>query len=165
MIKKQEKSDRQPRHADQARMPLRHERSAGAIIFHLKDSEPYFLLLKYPTYWGFVKGLIEKNEGEEQTMKREMAEEAGIYNYEILEGFKETQRWFYRFEGELIRKEAVLYLVKADSWNIKISHEHEDFKWCTFKDALELIRIKSNKILMEKAYEFLKKRLSQKTIF
>jgi 8-oxo-dGTP pyrophosphatase MutT (NUDIX family) len=143
----------------QVRLPMRHEKSAGAIIFHLKDSQPYYLLLKYPNYWGFVKGLMEKNESEEQTMKREMAEEAGVYNYQLIEGFKETQKWFYRFEGEMIRKEAIFYLVQAETWNIKISHEHEDFKWCSLDEALSLMKIKSNRQLLEKAHNFLKSRM------
>jgi len=146
----------------QIKMPLRHERSAGAIIFHLKDSEPYYLLLKYPNYWGFVKGLIEKNENEMQTIKRETAEEAGIYNFQFLDGFKETQKWFYRFNGELIRKEAVFYLANAESWDIKISHEHEDFKWCKLDEALSLMKIKSNQLLLKKADEFVQKWLNRR---
>lgn len=162
MAKSEERRPRTRSKKDDVQMPIRHERSAGAIIFHMKDSEPYFLLLKYPTYWGFVKGLIEKNEDEEQTMKREMSEEAGIYNYEILEGFKETQKWFYRFEGELIRKEAIFFLVHADNWQIKISHEHEDFKWLPFAEAVKLMKVKSNKQMLEKAYELLKSRMNLK---
>ena len=147
------------------KMPMRQERSAGAIVFHLKDSQPYYLLLKYPTYWGFVKGLIEKNEIEEQTMRREVAEEAGVYNYKILEGFREMQRWFFRFEGELIRKEAVFFLAHAESWNIKISHEHEDFKWCTLEEALKLMRVRNNRALLEKADAFLKEWLKRPNKF
>ena len=48
------------------------EISAGALIFYIENNEPFFLLLKYPTYWGFPKGHIEKGENEEQTAKREI---------------------------------------------------------------------------------------------
>ena len=38
------------------------EKSAGVILFCIKDGEPHFLLLEYPTYWGFIRGQIEADE-------------------------------------------------------------------------------------------------------
>ena len=138
--------------------------SCGAIIYKLDNGVPYYLLLKYPTYWGFVKGEVEPGETEEQTINRESAEEAGLYDLKILLGFRETQHYFYKFEGELIRKDAVYFIAETHSWKIKISHEHENYKWCTYEQAMELMRLRANRELLTKAHIFLHKYYQQKRL-
>ena len=78
------------------------------------------VLLKYPTYWGLVKGEVDPGETEEQTLNREAAEEVGLYGLEIISHFRETQHYFHRFQGELIRSDAVYFIAKTNSWKIKI---------------------------------------------
>jgi len=140
----------------------KYELSCGAIIFHMHKGEPQYLLVKYPTYWGFVKGLVEPGETEEQTAFREALEEVGITDLKFIPHFRETQQWFYRLKGRLIRKEAVFLLAKTETWNVKISHEHENFKWCTYEQALKLIRVKGVRELLGRAHIFLMKILKQK---
>jgi dATP pyrophosphohydrolase len=143
--------------AKERKEKARFELSCGAIIYHMDKGIPYFLLLKYPTYWGFVKGMVEPGESEEQTINRETAEEAGIYDLQIFPHFRQVQRYFYRFEGKLIRKEAIFFLAKTESWTVRISHEHENYRWCTLDEAVQLVkRIKANVELLKKASEFIK---------
>lgn len=144
----------------------RFEKSAGAVIFYRKAGEIKFFLVK-SSYWGFVKGLVEKDEKPEQTMRREIQEEAGLKNIAIIKGFKQTQKWFYRFEGEFIRKEAIFLLVEVleqEAKKTKISFEHADFKWVGLDEALKLMRIKQNKEMLKQAYNFIKKD-KQKRLF
>lgn len=136
---------------------MEYQKSAGLIVYH-KDEGIKFLLLKYPSYWGFVKGIIEDNEDEEKTALRELEEEAGI-KAELIKGFKEKQEWFFKLKGKLIKKQAIFFLAKTSkeqAKKVKISFEHEDFAWLTYEKALEKIKIKSNKELLKKAYEFIK---------
>ncbi len=139
-----------------------YQKSAGLIVFY-KDKtkgekeEIKFLLLKYPTYWGFVKGIIEDNEDEQETALRELKEEANI-KAEIISGFKEKQEWFFRLKGHLIKKQAIFFLAKTtkeEAKKVKISWEHEDFAWLSLDEALKKIKIKANKELLIKAYEFI----------
>ncbi len=143
------------------------ENSAGAIIFYL-DKEPHFLILKYTTYWGFVKGWIEPNETPKKTAIREAKEEAGV-SIKLINGFKQEQRWFYiNKEKEKVRKHAVYFLAeipKKSAKKVKISHEHEDFKFVTLKESEKYIKIKSNKELLKKAYYFIKTIKQQKLNF
>jgi len=140
--------------------------SCGAIIYHWEKGKPYYLLLKYPTYWGFVKGMVEPGETEEQTINRESAEESGLYDLQIFPHFRDVQRYFYKFEGKLIRKEAVFFIAKTESWTIKISHEHEDYRWCEFEEAVSLIkRIKDNVLLLKKANQFILNFYKQQELF
>ncbi len=136
---------------------MKSEKSAGAVIFRKEEGKLLYLLLLHPTYWGFTKGNIEKNESEEETAKREAQEEAGLADINILKGFKENLKWFYKFENELINKEAVFFLAETKTESIKLSLEHNDFKWCSFDEALSLMEIENNKELLKKADDFLKK--------
>ena len=61
------------------------EKSAGAIIFRTENGIKYYLLLHYAPsepgkrgQWGFAKGHVEEGETEEETARREVAEETGI---------------------------------------------------------------------------------------
>lgn len=143
---------------------MKFEKSAGAIIFHLQKDEPYYLLLKYPTYWGFVKGLIEKNETEERTIKREASEETSLHDLVFISGFRKTQSYSYKLKGNLIRKHVVFLLAKTESWTVRLSYEHEDYKWCTYEQALKLLKISANKQLLKKAHAFLLRALKQKKV-
>lgn len=143
------------------------EKSAGVIIFYIKDNEPYFLLLEYASYWGFVRGKIEKKERTEETIKRETKEEANLSELTILDGFKETQSWFYRLKRRLIRKFAVYFLAEISQEEAKktrVSFEHKSFKFLRLKEALEIMRIKNEKIMLEKAYKFIKEKQKQKKL-
>jgi len=133
----------------------KYQLSCGAVIFHRDKGIPFYLLLKYPTYWGFVKGTVEPGEDEEKTINRETAEEAGLYDLKIMPRFRETQHYFYKFEEQLIRKDAVYFIAKTNSWKVKISHEHETYRWCTYEDALELMKLRANRELLTKAHHFI----------
>lgn len=142
------------------------EKSAGAIIFYFKE-EPYFLLLEYPTYWGFVRGKIEKDETAEETIKREAKEEANLLQLSFLDGFKEQQSWVYKLNHQLVKKFAVYYLAEiaeSESREVKISFEHKSFKFLTLKEALNTMRIKSERLMLEKAASFIKEYKKQKKL-
>jgi hypothetical protein len=67
-----------------------------------------------------------------------------------------VQKYFCRFNGELIKNEVVYLLAKTESWTIRISHEHENYRWCTLDEAIQLVkRIKANVILLRKANDFI----------
>lgn len=144
------------------------EKSAGVIVFYLKNDEPYFLLLEYQTYWGFIRGNIEKNETAEETIKREAKEEANLSELKILEGFKHTQNWFYKLKCMLRRKFALYLLAEItekQAENVRVSFEHKSFKFLKLEDALKIMRIKNEREMLEKAAEFIKEYRKQKRIF
>ena len=148
---------------------MKHEKSAGVIAYYYDESEkkPFFLLLKYKTYWGFPKGIIEENEKEEETALRELEEEAGI-KAELVKGFQHKQAWFFKAQGELVRKEAVFFLArvnKEEKEKTKISFEHEDFCWLEYEEAIKKLKIKANREMLEKANLFIKEKEKQKKLY
>ena len=135
----------------------RYELSCGPIIFNIHTDKPLYLLVQYPTYWGFVKGKVEPGETEENTAFRETYEEVGLSDLQFIGGFRESQQFFFKGDNEIIRKEVVYLLARTSSWKIKLSYEHLNFKWCTFEDALKLMRIKGTREILVKAHEYLQK--------
>jgi len=122
--------------------------------------------LTYPTYWGFAKGWIEEGESEEQTAKREISEEAGL-NVTFLPGFRQEQKWLFKFNNEWINKYAVFFLAKIskeEAGKVKISDEHEDFAWLEYSEAVKTCRVKANKMMLASALEFIKKYEGQKRL-
>lgn len=132
------------------------EKSCGIIVNHGgKNGE--FLLLHYPEgHWDFVKGHVEENdESEIKTALRELEEESGIKFIEMKEGFRETMHYFFTFENKTISKTVVFFLGEVGDKEVAISHEHKNFLWLPFKQALKKATFENAKKILEKAYNFL----------
>jgi len=145
-------------------MPV--ERSAGAVIFKRKNGKIFYLLLHYPRvshrskrdFWDFPKGHIEKGEKEIETVKREVFEETGLKNIKILDGFKETIKYFFKWEGKTILKFVTFYLAETKEKEVKISFEHTGYEWLPFEKAVERLSFKNAKEILKKAHQFLKQK-------
>ncbi len=138
------------------------EKSAGAIIYRMENAVPLYLLLHYHSgHWEFAKGHIEEGESEEQAVLREIAEETGITDVQIIDGFKEYIKYSFRnnyalkkedkLKAPWIFKLVVFYLVKTKTENIKISDEHIGFAWLPFDQALKKLTFKNAKNLIKKS--------------
>lgn len=137
---------------------MKKEKSAGIVIFLEKSKEILFLLLHYPTgHWDFVKGKIESGETESETALREAKEETGISDLKFIDGYKEKINYNFQYEGELIYKEVVFFLAKTETEEIKISHEHLDYSWLNYKNALEKTTYQNAKNVLTKANDLLQK--------
>ena len=65
------------------------EFSAGAVVYRRTKEGLYFLLLHYNLgHWDFPKGHIKKGEEEQDTVRREIAEETAIKRLRFIDGFR-----------------------------------------------------------------------------
>ena len=104
------------------------EKSAGAIIFKKENNQVEYLLIQYKTgYWGFPRGIIEKEETLEDAAKREIEEETGLIDLQFIPGFKEIIKYFYKWEGKNVLKFVTYFLAEAREDKVKLSYEHKDF--------------------------------------
>jgi bis(5'-nucleosidyl)-tetraphosphatase len=146
------------------------EKSVGAVVFRQSDGANMFLLLHYRSgHWDFPKGHVEGNETEHETLIREVAEEAGLTDLEIMPDFKTQTRFFYRAgveekarrkeEGRSanVSKKVVYYLAETKTKQINISFEHIGFEWLGYADALARITYDNSKNVLEKANKHLSK--------
>ena len=135
---------------------MREQKSTGIVLFRNDSDKNEFLLLNYPQgHWDFVKGKIEQNETSHETALRETKEETGITNIEFVDGFEESVEYDFRFKKENIHKKVIFFLAKTNEKNIKLSHEHNDYLWLEYNDALKKTTFENAKNVLTKANEFL----------
>jgi len=135
---------------------LLREKSCGAVVF-LKNSEVNYLLLLYGAgHWDFVKGNVEPNENEKDTVIRELREETGIVDAQFIEGFREKIEYFYRKQGATIHKEVIFFLIETHTEKVKLSYEHVGYTWLNYQNAMEKLTFKNAKDVLQKAHELLK---------
>lgn len=134
------------------------EKSCGAVVF-LKKSEIKYLLLHYEAgHWDFVKGNVESDESEKDTVIRELQEETGLVDAQFVEGFREEIAYFYRRQGMTIHKEVVFFLIETQTENVRISYEHVGYTWLEYEHALEKLTFRNAKNVLRKAHRLLKAR-------
>ena len=106
-------------------------------------------------HWDFVKGNVEPNESEKDTVLRELQEETGIADAKFVEGFKEKVEYFYRRQGATIHKEVVFYLIETQTEKVKLSFEHIGFVWLDYQHSKERLNFNNAKNVLQKANDFL----------
>ncbi|MDE1811880.1 MAG: NUDIX domain-containing protein [Thaumarchaeota archaeon] len=127
------------------------ERSAGSIIYRQTPQGKMYLLLNYPSgHWDFVKGNIEKGETFKQTVLREMREETGIVDITFVDGFEDKVEYHYQRDGQVIHKEVVFFVSSTKTDQVILSHEHRDYTWLNYNDALAKLTYKTAQNLFRK---------------
>jgi bis(5'-nucleosidyl)-tetraphosphatase len=135
------------------------EKSCGAVVFVRKDDNARYLLLNYSAgHWDFVKGNVEVNESEQQTVVRELQEETGITEAQFIGDFREAIAYFYRRQGQTIHKEVVFFVMEAFTEKVVLSFEHVGYVWLDYKHTMEKLTFKNSKDVLQKTQDFLKKK-------
>lgn len=132
------------------------ERSAGAVIFYLPEGLIEYLLLHYEAgHWDFPKGAIEEGETELDTVRREVWEETGLDNIEIIKDFRKEIEYNYRKLGELVRKRVVFYLAKSNTKEVRLSYEHKNYIWLDYSRAMKRLTFRTARNVLEAAHTYL----------
>lgn len=118
------------------------EPTAGGIVFRRDKNGAVEILLIQDSKdrWTIPKGHIEEGETAQQTARREIGEEAGLHNVEVLNWLGKIH-FRYRRVDKLVLMTTQIYLVKAlgDTNAIQKEEWMNDIKWFTFHDALDVI--------------------------
>lgn len=117
------------------------EPTAGGIIFRHHDGKVQILLIQdAKDRWTIPKGHIEEGEAAVQTARREIGEEAGLHNVDML-GWLGKIEFRYRRIDKLVLMTTQIYLVKALGDTDAITKEEwmHDIKWFDATEALDLI--------------------------
>jgi ADP-ribose pyrophosphatase YjhB (NUDIX family) len=118
------------------------EPTAGGVVFRRdeKNSIEILLIQDAKDRWTIPKGHIEEGETAQQTAKREIGEEAGLTDTEVL-GWLGKIHFRYRRVDKLVLMTTQIYLVRAKGDTNAIQKEEwmNGIKWFTFHDALDAI--------------------------
>lgn len=132
--------------------------SAGIILFRTKNKIQEYLLLHYPHgHWDLAKGKIEQGESKEQAAVRELKEETGL-QATMFDGFCEQYHYFFKQDGDLIKKTVYFFIGEALSDDVTLSDEHIGYTWLPFEQALERLSFENTQVVLEKAEHFLRQR-------
>ena len=124
-----------------------------AIIYDIKDNEPYFLILHRILRWSgweILKETMEPGEKIEETLLRGINEETGLKNFEIIKNLDKTEKW--QVDGidyEII----ATFLIKADM-NEEISLkqeiiEHDGYEWANKETVISKLTYLETKELIK----------------
>ena len=135
------------------------EFSSGGVIIK-RGTEGFNVLLIKDGYghWTWPKGNIEAGEGPKEAAIREIGEEVGLKNIELIDKITDIEYW-YRLKGRSIFKTVYLYLfeAKAEEPLKVLKSEIEDAKWLFPESALEMVEYEGSKEVLKKAIDRFKK--------
>ena len=131
------------------------EPTSGGIVFRhgTKEGEIEILLIQdAKDRWTIPKGHIEEGETASQTARREIGEEAGLHDVDML-GWLGKIHFRYRRIDRLVLMTTQIYLVRVrtDGNEIKKEEWMNGIKWFPFNEALDLIEYEDIAKLMLKA--------------
>ncbi|RZD38895.1 MAG: diadenosine tetraphosphate hydrolase [Methanobacteriota archaeon] len=137
------------------------EKSCGLVVFNSNK----ILLLKYSSnntqgeggHWDFPKGHVEQNETELETALRELEEETGISKVEIIADFRHSISYTFSRRSESISKEVIFFLASTVEKRVTLSHEHIDYAWLDFNNALEKLTYENARQILKKVLPYIKK--------
>jgi 8-oxo-dGTP pyrophosphatase MutT (NUDIX family) len=127
------------------------EPTAGGIVFrrNVETGIEILLIQDAKDRWTIPKGHIEQGETAQETAKREIGEEAGLTETDVL-GWLGKIHFRYRRVDKLVLMTTQIYLVRAkgDTNAIKKEEWMNGIKWFTFQDALDAIEYEDIEKLM-----------------
>ena len=139
------------------------EPTAGGIVFRYNSDNKLEILLIQDAKdrWTIPKGHIEKGETAVQTARREIGEEAGLRDLDML-GWLGKIHFRYRRMEKLVLMTTQIYLARVRTSGNEIQKEEwmNGIKWFPFSKALDLIEYEDIAKLMLKA----KKRIREERL-
>lgn len=110
---------------------MKKELSAGGIILKYIDGKIHILLIKYKNgLYGFPKGHLEPGETEIQAVRREIKEEVGLENIEVMDRIGAFER---------NNKNISIFYVKVDNFN-HLETTEEEYCWVDINKAPGLMK-------------------------
>lgn len=111
-----------------------------------------------PNIWEENTGRMNQFEEPLEALKRELKEETGITDFEIVKPI--AVRHFFRGVEKLAENEMIIivYWCKTSQDDIKLSWEHTEYKWLTSEEAVKLaglpeIKEEIQAFIKEKKYD------------
>lgn len=134
--------------------------SAGVIVFHVdEEAARTYLVIKHAAgHWELPKGHADLGESWRQTALRELHEETGIGNIQLIPGFARQIRYVFRDRKKgVVHKTVYFALGQTGSTAIRLSDEHTEYAFLPFAQAIERLTHASTRALLRDADDFLQR--------
>lgn len=134
------------------------EKSCGAVIYKIDNDKVYYLLLKMNYgHTSLCKGHQEEGESDEETAIREIKEETSL-DVKLDTTFKTKITYS---PNELSLKDVYFYLATPIDNSVSPKDDHDEevasFEWCDYEEALFKITYDSDRNVVKKAQNHIKK--------
>ncbi len=117
----------------------------------LLRTNPKEMKIEEIEHWDLPGGRIEGDDSIEETLYKEVEEELGTRNIEIVEHFDTLiSNIKIPLEDETVGLMLIVYRCKLADSQFKLSFEHLEYKWCNIEEAKELLKVKFPKSFIEK---------------
>ena len=142
------------------RLPIQVE----AILFRKNKGEIEYLILKRKRerggFWQPITGGLEGGETLMEALRREIKEETGIINYiRIIENVHyfdfSDHSLFESFKTDIFSEYVFGVEVSFNEELVLDEKEHGEYRWCTFKEALRMLKWENNKKALQKLNQLL----------
>lgn len=122
--------------------------SAGGIVVRNNPKKILLTIFKHIQGLGFAKGHVEDDETYEQTAIREVTEETGIVDIEIIKKLGVIQRQATERDGTPVLKDIHMYLMKSMNYQFNNNAE-EKFGWFEVDDAISKMAVKEDRLFLK----------------
>lgn len=130
--------------------------AAGFVIAHPSSNGWEYLLLRNASHgtWGPPKGHREDGEDNLICAERELKEETGITDFQIIDGFAESSTYSPANERDGGSRKTVTYFLATVSQKaMTTSSEHDNVKWATLKESQDILQFEELRDLIRNAEE------------
>lgn len=148
--------------------PVAWDVSAGLVLFCETEAGREYLLIRYPSgHFDYARGHLEAGESKKEAALREVREETGNQSVRFFD--KEFHsKFFYRAKGHererrlsegrgvIIFKEVYLYPGKVADQDVRLSHEHTEYVWLPYEEALAKVTFENAKRVLRETEAYLR---------
>lgn len=147
---------------------IKTEVSAGGIVFQRSEKGILIAFILDPYgKWTFAKGHVEQGEKSEAAAVREVEEETGLKNLEVIEYLGKINFWFkdkYQNIGAKVHKFVYYYLLEAprdSKHHLQKEEKIKGLKWVPLEKAESFSSYKDAVQVLKKAVQILKKNFAK----
>jgi dihydroneopterin triphosphate diphosphatase len=107
-------------------------------------------------YWQPVCGGVENGEDMIEAALREVSEETGIEKVEFVIDLEYTFTYKETKNGILMDMQDFCFAVEIENtFDIQLSDEHEEFRWCSYREAKTYLKWEYSLIALDKLMNFI----------
>jgi 8-oxo-dGTP pyrophosphatase MutT (NUDIX family) len=128
-------------------------------VFHEGNDYQFLLIQHHAGHWGFPKGHADPGESPVQAACREFTEETGIADYQLLSDTSFAERYFFKQNGQLVRKTVTYFTALAHSTIVQCqAAEIQSYAWLDFEAAIARLSFENSKQILRDVYQYLSSR-------